>query len=135
MNPGRPFWPGRPSRLLVIEQATALRQEMAGRLRAAYRCEVEEVADALAAMRLTQCRPAWDLVLIDLDQPGMNGFEVYFNLAAAVRAPLGVVFTTLMPAPATVRLDQGRVAPILTKPATVFALLAAVERALAADSE
>lgn len=104
------------------EAATAL-QEITSDVRVA--------ADAYAAVRLTQARPAWDLVAIQLDAPGMNGFEFYSRLRDAVGGRLPVVFLTTRPEGRSVQVAAGDPPVELTAwPLPVADFVAAVRRRL-----
>lgn len=120
------------SRLLVIEDFPEWRRQVADLLRAERRFDIEAVADAYTALRLTQGSPDWELVVIDLDQPGMNGFELYFRLRDAVAGDLPVVFTTSLPAAGWVGIGDGREARVVQKPVEPAEFLGLVRRGAAA---
>jgi CheY-like chemotaxis protein len=89
-------------------------------------------ADAYAAFRLTQARAAWDLVVINLDAPGVNGFELYSRLRAAAGRDLAVIFLTAQPNRRSVDVAEGRPAvPLVRWPGTPGEIAAAIHDGLA----
>lgn len=131
MNPLEPFPVGAArGRVLLIEDFAPWRRQISELLRAEREFDVEEVADAYSALRLTQGSPYWHLVVIDLDLPGMNGFELYFRLREAVAEELAVVFTTSLPDAGWVRLGGGETR-VVQKPVEPAEFLGLVRRELA----
>lgn len=120
---------GEYRRILLVEASACDRQVLADRLRAALGAEVVEAGEAYAALRLTQCRPEWDAMVVPLDETGLNGFELFLQIEAAVGRPVAVVFTTAGDGPGCVRLGAARTVRVLRKPFTAAESL----RALAAS--
>lgn len=136
MNPVESLLPLAPrGRLLVMEESRPWRRQMADLLRGEQWFDVEEVADAYSALRRAQVGPNWDLVVIDLDPPGMNGFELYFRLREAWGEELAVVFTTSLPAAGWVGIGGGREARLVQKPVEPAEFLGLIRRELASAAE
>src|SRR6476646_3597688 len=62
-------------RALIVEDDAALRAALAETLRR-QGFEVAEVADGLTALRFIRGKPPVDLMILDLDLPVMNGWEL-----------------------------------------------------------
>lgn len=89
--------PEHRGRGLVIDPDPASRRELALALSALGVGTIVTAADAYTALRLTQARAEWSCVVINLDAPGLNGFELYDRLRDAVGEPLPVIFLTAHP--------------------------------------
>ena len=76
--------PSRPRILLVDD--TELNRDLIGGVLVAAGCEVDTAQDGEEAVAATWSR-SYDLVLMDIEMPGMNGFEA----AARIRAREGVM--------------------------------------------
>ncbi|HYC71578.1 MAG TPA: response regulator [Opitutaceae bacterium] len=87
----------RRHRVLVVDGREDWRREAATRLEDGLRCEVRTAGDAYAAIRLTRARPDWQLLILNLDAAGMNGFEIYSRLRDAIGGSLRVMFLTGAP--------------------------------------
>lgn len=104
-------WQGdRPTerRCLVIDCHADSRTRVARALERYAFGRVATAADAYRAFRLTQARADWELVVINLDAPALNGFELYSRLREATGRELAVVFLTAHPAGRAVRVVDGR---------------------------
>lgn len=88
----------RSLRCLVVDADPGSRARVTAALGRDPGTRVAGAADAYAALRLTQARADWDLVVINLDAPGLNGFELYSRLREASGRDLAVVFLTQRPA-------------------------------------
>lgn len=62
-------------RILIADDHDLLRDTLVAFLEAAQGFETETAADFHAAMDAIEAGPAFDLVLLDLNMPGMNGLE------------------------------------------------------------
>lgn len=92
---------------LVVDRDPASRRELALALYALGVGAIVSAADAYTALRLTQARAAWTFVVINLDAPGLNGFELYDRLRDAVGEPLPVIFLTAHPGGRSVEVAEG----------------------------
>jgi CheY-like chemotaxis protein len=96
------------ARCLVVDPDPASRDKIMHALGRGGAGPVIGAADAYAAFRLTQVRAAWDLVVINLDAPGLNGFELYSRLRAAAGRDIAVIFLTAEPNGRAVDVAAGR---------------------------
>jgi two-component system, NarL family, nitrate/nitrite response regulator NarL len=93
--------PGRPTRVMAVEDDSRYRSSLEVLLRHSSDFVLEEsfAAPAAALERLvlsaggTGSPPAWDLVLMDLDMPGMSGVECTRQIKAALPDVPVVVLT------------------------------------------
>lgn len=123
----RPF----RTRVLVVDDMALVRETIARAL-AAHGYEAEEAAEPAAALQLAQC-VRWDAVVLDVDLPGMNGFDLYAELVRCdVARRLPVVFITGRPEPAEARLAALGMAhaALLAKPFTVSELVVTLSHCL-----
>ncbi len=87
--------PGR-ARILVVDDTAPVREIVAEALRVAGH-EPETAPDADTALQLGRF-VRWDLLVLDVDLPGMSGPELYGHLCrAAAGGPLPVVFISGRP--------------------------------------
>ena len=78
--------PSEPSPRILLVDDTALNREIIGRILEAGGYAVDLASDGETAVEATWSK-AYDLVLMDIEMPGMNGFEA----AARIRAREGVM--------------------------------------------
>lgn len=118
-----------PRRILVVEDDPATSELVASRLRAhGLACQVVETGgEALASVAAT----AFDLLLLDLGLPDMNGMEVLTAVKRMPRPPAVVVMTAFGSSSVAHEVEQAG-ALFLLKPVRRQDLLDAIERALAA---
>jgi CheY-like chemotaxis protein len=118
---------GRPPRLLLVEDNTT-NQRLGKALLEHLGCTVEVVADGAAAVSRA-CRGRYDLILMDLSMPVMDGLEATRRLRAL---GVGVPIVALTATPAEcVTLQAGGFNGCLLKPITAAKLRAALARSLA----
>jgi len=118
--------------VLVVDDEPVVRRSLR-RLLTRAGCGVVEAGDGLAALDIySQVSPRPDIVLLDLDMPGMGGLQTAERLAE-LDPRVRVVFISG-------HLDRSRdcvpsEARILAKPCNASELLAQVRGAIAADSD
>ncbi|MFZ4408556.1 MAG: response regulator [Paracraurococcus sp.] len=122
----------RPLRLLVVDDARVNRQVVRALLRPEGH-EVVEAEDGPAALAALQGGPLPDAVLMDVNMPGMDGFQVTEAIRAldgpAARVPVIALTGDAMPE----AVEAGRAAGMdghLTKPLQRAVLLAELARVL-----
>ena len=111
-----------PGRILVVEDDPEAALFAVHVLAKRGQFEVIHTADPAEALRLAATEP-WDLLLTDLDLPGMNGLELLAALREVAPA-LPVAVTSANPPDATLRSLLGRADEYLEKPLRVEKLLA-----------
>jgi two-component system response regulator MtrA len=123
-----------PTRVLVVEDDLAIRNLLWIMLDQ-RRYRVSTVADGRAALEVAGT--GFDLVLLDLGLPGLNGLEVCRQLRARPEtARLPIVMLTGRDDPRGVRDGLAAGADdFLTKPFNLVQLMATVERVLDSTSE
>jgi CheY-like chemotaxis protein len=122
------------ARILVAEDEIHLRRLIATVLESSG-YSVEVVANGAAAWTRVVDDPGIDLVVTDLDMPGMDGFELLRRmrrLPEAARKPVIVLTAVgqIMDHAKAVELGAGRV---MTKPFSSLEILEAVKERLAAS--
>jgi DNA-binding response OmpR family regulator len=117
--------------VLLVEDEAAVR-DLETRILEHAGYSVESVPDGAAAMKSLE-RRAPDLVLLDLNMPGVDGWRVLASIEDRDSPPPVVVVSGMYDAVPAGRLD-GSVAAYVCKPFSVGELLAACEAALSADS-
>jgi two-component system chemotaxis response regulator CheY len=100
-RPGRPGAAGGgvTSSYLVVDDSRAMRAYIAGALRSALDCRVDEASSGFEALRLFP-RGTYDAVIADINMPDINGFELIRHLRASERqggVPIVVVSTQASP--------------------------------------
>ena len=120
----------RPLRLLVVDDAPVNRAVVRALLRPEGHV-IDEAADGVAALAALQRGPLPDLVLMDVNMPGMDGFQATVAIRAlagpAARVPVIALTGDAMPE----AVVAGRAAGMdghLTKPLRRAVLLAEIER-------
>lgn len=82
--------------VMVIDDDAELLKEMASALEGFY--EVSLAKSGETALRLLEREPLPDIILLDIDMPGMDGYEVMRRLRAWEKtAPIPVIFLTGLP--------------------------------------
>ena len=76
-------WPSTPFTVLAVDDDPLMRELMRARL-ANEHCEVVAAGDGLVALDVLE-HQAVDIVLLDLEMPRMNGFEVLARMKAHPR--------------------------------------------------
>jgi DNA-binding NtrC family response regulator len=92
------------------------------------RYEVQTAADATTALRLLD-NQAFDVVLLDLKLPGMDGLQLYRELKRRSASTVAILITGFADADTRQRADQLGVWRILPKPVEVPALLPMIAEA------
>ena len=117
-----------PTRVLVVDDDGAARQGLKSLL-TTRGYEVDLAVDGANALeRLAELPP--DLVLTDLDMPGMNGMQLLKEVRERNRElPVIVITGVAELAPAVAAMREGA-ADYLTKPVDFDALLVAIERTI-----
>lgn len=121
-------------RILLCDDSTTERTSLAQILRReGY--EVDEAADGAAALTLLKGR-AYDLMLLDLQMPGVDGFDVLAYVQRQ-KADLPIVVLSGLP-PEEIgdglhRLPEHELPPLLLKPIDVRQLFQVIELKLAGE--
>ena len=125
----------KPIRLLLVDDQPAVRSGL--KMRIALEPDLEvvgEVGDATEAMPLAQAlRP--DVVLIDVEMPGMEGISAIFALRRDIPHSAVVIFTLYDNAAMRARAREAGAAALVAKHQTEEALLAAIRRAAKAHGK
>lgn len=119
------------TRVLIVDDDRVLRHALASLLHAAG-YEVEQASDGVEALQhLLRGQPA-DVMLLDVNLPGMSGLEV-LEQARGLAAPPSVVMMTADDTPQTlVRAIEGQACRYLRKPFAPAQIVGVVEEVLAA---
>jgi CheY-like chemotaxis protein len=119
------------TRVLIVDDDRVLRHALASLLHAAG-YEVEQASDGVEALQhLLRGKPA-DVMLLDVNLPGMSGLEV-LEQARGLAAPPSVVMMTADDTPQTlVRAIEGQACRYLRKPFAPAQIAGVVEEVLAA---
>jgi DNA-binding response OmpR family regulator len=109
--------------VLLVEDENALADVIDRNLRARhYDVAVEATAEG-ALLRMAELWP--DVLVLDVNLPGLTGWEILRRLSAADRARLGVIVISAAPI-SQKRIDEFRPARTLQKPFPIDALMRAV---------
>ncbi len=119
--------PVRPVRLLVVDDDLDTCANLADIL-SDLSYEVQTATDASTALRLLDER-AYDVVLLDLKLPGMDGLQLYRELKRRSPSTVAILITGFADAETRQRADQVGVWRILSKPVAVPALLPLISEA------
>ncbi len=119
------------TRVLIVDDDRVLRHALASLLHAAG-YEVEQASDGVEALQhLLRGKPA-NVMLLDVNLPGMSGLEV-LEQARGLAAPPSVVMMTADDTPQTlVRAIEGQACRYLRKPFAPAQIVGVVEEVLAA---
>jgi DNA-binding NtrC family response regulator len=115
--------------VVVADDDRAIRKIVRDRLTAAGHA-VETAEDGGAALALIEQAPP-DLVLLDLQMPGLDGFAVLEALSKQADAPLAIVITAHGSIEAAVRAIKAGAFDFITKPFEAAHLEHVVDKALA----
>lgn len=119
--------PVRPVRLLVVDDDLDTCANLADIL-SDLSYEVQTATDASTALRLLD-ELAYDVVLLDLKLPGMDGLQLYRELKRRSPSTVAILITGFADAETRQRADQVGVWRILSKPVAVPALLPLISEA------
>ena len=122
-----PATPGRPTRLLVVDDDLDTCANLADIL-GDIGYEVRTAPDATTALRLLD-EQAFDIVLLDLKMPGMDGLELYRELKRRSASTVAILITGFTDSDTRKRAEQLGVWRILPKPVDVPALLPLISEA------
>jgi CheY-like chemotaxis protein len=118
------------SRLLVVDDDPVVLNLVQIRLTGGGH-RVISAADPNAALRVVQERGLPDVAVLDVNMPGMSGYELLEQLRRRPGAEkLPAIFLSAHVRPQDVAAGRALGAAYLTKPFVASALLAAVDRAL-----
>jgi CheY-like chemotaxis protein len=121
-------------RLLICDDSPTERTSLAQILRR-QGYDVDEAADGAAALLLLKTRP-YDLVLLDLQMPGVDGFDVLAHVQRHNPELPVVVLSGLPPdeiGGGLHRLPQHELPPLLLKPLDLRQLFQVIELKLAGE--
>lgn len=122
------------ARVLIVDDSTDERRALAQILRQ-HGYQIDEAADGQSALVLLKGR-ACDLVLLDLQMPGVDGFEVLAFIQER-RPELPVILLSGLPPDeigvGIARLPSGELPPLLLKPVDTGRLLQVVQLKLAGE--
>lgn len=121
------------TRILIVDDLRPLRELMVALLRQTG-LDPEMAADGQTALQLSRL-VRWDLVVLDIDLPDINGLELYVRIRSATGGgPLPVLFVTGRPdAACGWRIVAPGRSRLLAKPFTAPQFITAVEQCLAAE--
>lgn len=119
--------PSRPVRLLVVDDDFDTRANLADIL-SDLSYQVQTAADATAALRLLD-KQAFDIVLLDLKLPGMDGLQLYREVKRRSSSTVAILITGFPDADTQKRAVQLGVWRILHKPVDVPVLLPLISEA------
>jgi len=114
--------------ILIVDDDPALRRALSDRLRS-WGHGTDSAADGSEALELA-ARREFDLLLLDLSMPGMQGMEVLRRLRAEEYPAEVVVLTSYGSVESVVEAMKAGAADFLTKPADFELIRATVERTL-----
>lgn len=113
-------------RVLVVEDEEPARRMLRRYLGHFPDLEVEEASDGETALEKLQSGE-WDIVLLDIEMPGLNGLSL-MHYAASLPKPPAVIFTTAYSEHA-VKAFEGGAVDYLLKPFSLDRLRQALQRA------
>ncbi len=116
--------------ILVVEDDRGLRLALTSLLRQHFR--VDDAADGTEALARLESR-AYDLVLLDLGLPGMNGLDVLAHLPSGPPSPKVVVMTGDDTPQTLLRAVRNHAWDYIVKPFPPATITGIVEKALASD--
>ena len=119
--------PQRPTRLLVVDDDLDTCANLADIL-SDIGYEVRTAPDAATALRSLE-EYAFDIVLLDLKMPGMDGLQLYRELKRRSASTVAILITGFADAETRERAEQLGVWRILPKPVDVPALLPLISEA------
>lgn len=122
-----PATPARLTRLLVVDDDQDTCANLADIL-TDLNYEVRTASDATAALRLLD-EHAFDIVLLDLKMPGMDGLQLYRELKHRSASTVAILITGFADAETRKRADGLGVWRILSKPVDIPALLPMISEA------
>ena len=115
-----------PKKILVVEDAAPIRELVALNLRLTD-CQVDEAESAEEALKLLEKNPGYDVAVVDVMLPGMNGF----SLCESIRRQNDTIGIIILSAKSQ---EQDKIRGLsigaddyMTKPFSVSELLARVE--------
>jgi DNA-binding response OmpR family regulator len=122
--------PASPKRVLVVDDDRALRHALASLLQAAGYAvtQAADGPDALARLRRTPC----DVMLLDINLPGMSGLEVLEHVRTVDSPPFVIMMTADGTPEHVVRAVQGQAFRYVRKPFAPKTVVGIVEDAIAA---
>lgn len=78
-------------KLLIADDHDLLRETLSAYLERESGMDVMLAADYGEALRLVACADTLDLILLDLDMPGMNGIDSLAEMKTRAAAPVGII--------------------------------------------
>lgn len=114
------------TRVLVVEDEEPARRMLRRYLGHFPDLEIEEASDGETALEMLQSR-SWDIVLLDIEMPGVNGLSL-MHYAASLPHPPAIIFTTAYSEHA-VKAFEGGAVDYLLKPFSLERLRQALQRA------
>jgi DNA-binding response OmpR family regulator len=124
---------GRAGRILVVDDDESLQQVLTLALRR-ERFDVATAGDGVEALEKLRAEP-FDLVLLDLKMPRMNGFDVLKGLRADGASPRVIVMTADDTQEALIHAFKDQVYEYLNKPFHTTTLIEVAKRALSAPAD
>jgi len=122
------------TRILVVEDDADVRALVILRLQqAGYR--VQGAMDASDALGVIDAKGSPDLVVLDVNMPGLDGFGLLARLRKEIRSNLPAVFLSGRMQPEDIALGRALGAKYLTKPLDTSALLGAIDTLLTEEAE
>ena len=120
-----------PKTILVVEDSATMRLLLGVNLKKLKGCQVVEANDGKDAVEKLARRP-FDLVITDINMPGMNGLELVDHIRGVLKLSLPVVIVTTKGEEGArdIGMQKGASA-YLTKPISGEALVRLVESLLA----
>ncbi len=119
--------PARPARVLVVDDDLDTCANLADIL-SDLSYEVQTAPEATAALRVL-AEQVFDIVLLDLKMPGMDGLQLYRELKRRSPSTVAILITGFADAETRRRSDQVGVWRILPKPVDVPSLLPLISEA------
>ncbi|MCS7152987.1 MAG: response regulator, partial [Bacteroidia bacterium] len=113
-------------RVLVVEDEEPARRLLRRYLAQIPHLEIEEASNGVEALEKLQ-NESWDIVLLDIEMPGMDGVSL-MHFAQSLSPPPAVIFTTAYSEHA-VKAFEGGAVDYLLKPFSFERLAQAIARA------